>query len=79
MIRTVYVPALNRHVALADYIRAVKTALANPQATFSHGLTCWWSCTGEEIAEQFRRGMHDRINQAIPYVQRGMTVKAGDP
>ena len=70
-VRTVYLPAISKRVSLAAYIRAVKLALANPDRTFSHGLTCWWSCTGAEIADQFREGMHDRINQSIPYIRRG--------
>ncbi len=59
MIRTVYLPAIGKRVSLAAYIRAVKLALANPDRTFSHGLTCWWSCTGAEIVDEFRQGMHE--------------------
>jgi len=69
--RIVYLPAIEKRVSLKSYIAGIKKAKANPEATFPHGLTCWWSCTGEEIMGQFMRGLHDRINQAIPYVQRG--------
>ena len=57
-------------VPLAAYLRAVKLAKANPDVQFREGLTCWWPCTGADIVRQFRQGMHDRINQAIPYSQR---------
>jgi len=70
--RTVDLPAINRRVSLAAYVKAIKTAKANPAATFKHGLTTWWPTTGAEIMQQFRRGMHDRINQAVPYSRRGL-------
>jgi hypothetical protein len=69
--RVIYLPALERHVGLAAYVAAIKLAKAHPDATFTHGLMAWWPCTGREIVEQFRAGMHDRINQAIPYMVRG--------
>ena len=72
MIRTVSLPAINRHVTLAAYVRAIRLAKANPDAEFKHGLTTWWPCTGREIMQQFRQGMHDRINQRVPYRLRGM-------
>ena len=72
MIRTVSLPAINRSVTLAAYVRAIKLAKANPDAEFKHGLTCWWSCSGREIMQQFRQGMHDRINQGVPYRLRGL-------
>lgn len=72
MIRTVTLPAINRTVTLGAYVRAIKQAKANPDAEFKHGLTVWWPCTGREIMQQFRRGMHDRISQAVPYRLRGM-------
>lgn len=69
--RTVHLPAVDRRVSLAAYIAAVKRAKANPTEIFSHGLTCWWPCAGEEIVRQFVDGMQERINQAVPYHQRG--------
>ena len=51
--------------------RPVRKAKANPEAIFKHGLTTWWPTTGAEIVEQFRAGMMDRINEAVPYSQRG--------
>jgi hypothetical protein len=70
--RTIRLPALdNKSVPLAAYLKFVRQAKANPAAMFRHGLTTWWPTSGAEIMEQFRGGMTDRINQAIPYTQRG--------
>ena len=63
-----------RTVTLGQYLKAVKTAKANPDVEFDVGLSCWWPCTGREIMRQFRQGMHDRINQAVPCVRRGVTL-----
>jgi hypothetical protein len=70
--RIVTLPAINRSVTLAAYVQAIKLAKANPNTTFKHGLTAWWPCTGREVMRQFRAGMHDRINQRVPYRLRGM-------
>jgi len=69
--RTIYLPAIERHVTLRQYIDAIKLAKDNLDSEFKHGLTCWWSCTGRDIIKQFYSGIEDRINQAIPYTQRG--------
>jgi len=71
MHRTIYCPGIERHVPLDVYLRAIRTAKAHPGSTFKTGLTCWWSCSGREIMAQFLAGVHDRINQAVPYVLRG--------
>lgn len=71
-VRTVTLPAVNLTVSLAAYVRAIKTALANPDMEFKHGLTTWWPTKGSEVMRQFREGMHDRISQGIPYSQRGL-------
>ena len=63
--------ATGRTVSIGQYVTAIKFAKASPDAEFAHGLTCWWPCTGREIMEQFMRGVHDRINQAVPYIERG--------
>ena len=68
--RTIYLPAIDKTVSLKQYIKAVKTAKAHPETTFKHGLTCWWACTGADIVSQFFAGVQDRINQAIPYIDR---------
>jgi hypothetical protein len=72
MVRVVTLPALGRRVKVAAYVEAIKLAKSNPDTTFKHGLTAWWPCTGREIMQQFRAGMHDRINQRIPYRSRGI-------
>jgi hypothetical protein len=69
--RTIYLPAIERSVTLPAYLKAVKTAIANPGQTFKHGLSCWWPIDGAEIRRQFFAGVQDRINQAIPYTGRG--------
>lgn len=69
--RTIHLPAIDRHVSLAAYVNAVKLARDNPGVTFKTGFTTWWPTTGAEIMDQFRQGMTERINQAIPYIQRG--------
>lgn len=69
--RTISLPAIRKTVSLKAYVAAIKTAKANPDIEFKHGLTTWWPTTGAEIVRQFRRGMHDRISQGIPYSQRG--------
>jgi hypothetical protein len=73
--RTIHLPAVDRRVSLVAYVAAVKKAKANPDSTFSHGLTCWWPCTGKEILQQFVAGMQDRITQAVPYLQRSQERK----
>ena len=60
MLRTIKLTAIDRTVTLADYNQAVRLAKAFPGATFKTGLV-----------RQFRDGMMGRINQAIPYTQRG--------
>lgn len=69
--RTIALPAINARVSLRDYIRAIKEAKANPDREYKHGLTTWWPTTGREIHQQFLQGVHDRINQGVPYIERG--------
>lgn len=70
--RTIYLPAVEATVSLSAYLTAVRLAKANPEVTFRHGLTTWWATTGREILEQFWEGVEARINEAIPYVDRGV-------
>lgn len=70
--RYINLPAIGKSVPLSAYIKAIRLAKANPTMEFKHGLTCWWSCTGAEVMQQFFDGMTDRINQGIPYTQRGI-------
>lgn len=69
--RAIYIPGIEKWVSLGDYVQAIKTARANPDAEFRHGLSCWWPCSGREIVRQFAAGMNDRINQGIRYMDRG--------
>ena len=79
MTRVITLPAVNKTVSLRAYIQAVRLAKENPAATFSHGFTTWWPTTGADIMRQFRQGVMDRINQAIPYYKRGLSARYGIP
>jgi hypothetical protein len=72
MTRYITLPGPGVTVTLGQYVKAVKLAIANPTVEFKHGLTCWYSCSGADIRRQFRQGMQDRINQAIPAIKRGL-------
>lgn len=69
--RYILLPATNKQVSLRNYVVAIKTAKANPDTEFKHGLTTWWPTTGKEIVRQFRKGMNDRINARVSYIERG--------
>ena len=69
--RSIYCPGPDRWVSIKIYVRAVKMAKANPEQVFEAGISSWWPTKGREVMQQFRRGLHDRINQAVPYAQRG--------
>lgn len=71
MRRTIRLPAIDRVVPLGVYVAAIRRAKAAPDQEFKHGLSTWWPTSGAEILRQFRRGMHERINAAIPYSARG--------
>jgi len=60
--QTIHLPATGKRITIAEYTRSVSYAKAHPTLTFRHGLTGWWPATGHEIAQQFRHGIHDRIN-----------------
>lgn len=75
--KVIYCPGVEKWAPLGEYLKAIRLAKANPDRTFRHGLTQWWPCTGREIVRQFLSGVHDRINQAIPYVQRGVSTRKG--
>ena len=69
--RVIHLPAIDKIVPIRAYVQTIRTAKAHPDRTFSVGLTTWWPTTGAEIVEQFQRGMTQRINEAVPYSQRG--------
>lgn len=73
MKRVIYLPALDKYYSLGAYVAAIKKAKAHPNDTFPHTLEKWWPGTGAEVVEEFRKGMHDRINQAVPAIKRGRT------
>ena len=75
--RVISLPAIYKQVRLGAYVEAIKMCKQHPDMTFKHGLTTWASCTGKEILQQFRRGMHQRINEAKPYIQRGRDEPTG--
>jgi hypothetical protein len=70
--RAIYCPGPDKWLTLGQYVKAVKMAKANPTTTFKQGITCWWPVTGAEVVEQFYRGLEDRINQAVPWMERGV-------
>lgn len=54
-------------VTLGDYVAAWRAVLAAPAGTvFSQGLTGGFRENREQVLEQFRAGLHDRINRRIP-------------
>jgi hypothetical protein len=71
IMRVITLPAINRQITLKQYVKAIKTAKAHPDEEFKCGLTTWWPTKGKEIMKQFMRGVHDRINQGIPAMERG--------
>lgn len=59
---TIYLAATELRVPIGVYIKGIKTAKANLDATFVHGLTGFWSVTGAEIVQQYRQSINERIN-----------------
>ena len=72
MKRMITLPAIDRQVTVGQYVKAIKLAQEHPNEEFKHGLTTWWPTTGKEIMSQFRCGLNERINEAIPYSKRGL-------
>jgi hypothetical protein len=63
---------------LGAYVRAVKVAKAHPDRLFADNGTValfGWAVTGREFRRMFRAGIHDRINQAVPAVERGLVAR----
>ena len=61
-----------QRVPLGIFVQGIKKAIANPDAEFKCGLTTWWPVKGSEIRNQFMGGIMDRINQGVPYTERGL-------
>ncbi len=72
MKRYITMPAINRQVTIGQYVKAVKSAIHNPDLEYKTGITTRWPTKGREIRAQFMRGVHDRINQATPAIERGI-------
>ena len=63
--RYIELPAVAKRVSLRQYVAAIRTAKANPDLEFKHGLTCWWPCTGAQIMRQFREGCRERMARRV--------------
>jgi hypothetical protein len=67
-LKTIYLPAIERHVSIHAYCQAVRLAKSNPNAEFLNGLTTWWPTTGSNIFKQYMHGVHQRINERALYL-----------
>ena len=74
MTRYIGLPTLECQVSLGKYLIGIRHAMRHPDTEYKHGLTTWWTTTGREIRRQFRDGIHDRINQRTPYLNRGVSL-----
>ena len=70
-----YITINSKSIPLKIYIAGIRKAKDNPDVVFSHGLTTWWPVKGSEVMQQFRKSVQDRINQGIPYIDRGRQVR----
>ncbi len=61
-----------KKVGLGAYVNAVKVAKAEPNVYFKDGFDGWGQY-GYQVVASFWRGVEDRINQAVPYMQRGIS------
>lgn len=64
--------ANGRVVTLGQYVAAVQMAKEAPDTMFRTGLSTEYPTSGAEVVDQFRAGMVDRLNQAIPRAARGL-------
>lgn len=61
-----------RQVDVRDYAKMWRRVQeAPPGSTFKESLRGWWPVTREELLEQFREGMHDRISLHMPGYKKG--------
>ncbi|TET21429.1 MAG: hypothetical protein E3J71_09480 [Candidatus Stahlbacteria bacterium] len=73
MKRMIYIPGIDRWVTLGQYVKAIKKVKSMPLDTiWPHSLEDWTSARGSDILREFMKGIMDRINQGIPYSQRGI-------
>ena len=71
--RMIYCPGPEKWLTLRQYLDAYYLAKANPKMQFKQTFTCWYGGTGKDAVREFVEGMMDRINQGIPYCERGLT------
>jgi hypothetical protein len=67
----VFVVTARGRMTLGNYVAFVKRAIAYPNASCWGGLKTEGPTTGRDIRWEFLEGVHDRINQAVPYRLRG--------
>jgi hypothetical protein len=61
-----------RTVTLGAYLRAWRAVNAAPDAqVYRDSLTTWWPVTAVDIRAQYRAGLAERINRALPWYGRG--------
>ena len=60
-----------RSIRIDSYTNAIKTAIANPEQTFEHGLSTWWPVEGKAIRAEFFQMVTDHCN-------RGLSISAKD-
>ena len=69
--RFIRLTATGGRISVKSYVAGIQAAKANPDAKFKHGLTCWWPCSGRQVVAQYREGLQERINEAVPWLVRG--------
>ena len=72
MRRLIYAPGPDVWLTIPQYIKAFRTAKANPEVEFKQSFNCWWPCKGSVIVKEFHAAMHHRINQGLSYSDRGI-------
>lgn len=58
----IYIPSVHRHISIHQYCQIWKRVKENPETEFKQGISAWWPQKGKDIARDFTRGVHDRIN-----------------
>lgn len=54
----------DKRISITTYVNAWKIVRSNPLDTmYKDSLTTWWPVSGKDIIQQYRDGIHDRINQ----------------
>lgn len=65
-LRKIWLPGPRIWVGLGSYCAAVRRAKAEPSTTFKSSFCHWAPSGAADIVDQFRGGLHDRINRHIP-------------